>query len=305
MQHPIFDPESWYQDRLKHLQCPSALAGSTSGPNSAVSIELARRKFRSVYAADLPAVPSHVFVWGIGEPQNRRLTKIGGLPFLSKQQVWPTDDLGSPVPFLAQISFVDSKNLFSFSLPGDVLLIFATDHAKPDHWRAVWQQSNVDDSELVTWMDVPCVRDQVPLFSHLWKSYCLPTWVETVRARREKANMENRNDELLHDPSHQYLFQHLATHISTSHYGIDRLRSSHKDAMPVASLASVSACTLVTEWPLLNSPHVLPSANYRGQPTRSPLPRFADLFKIGPLEYGSVIIAFSTATGKTTFTDGT
>lgn len=73
-----------------------------------------------------PAVPVDVFIMAEGEPPDRHVTKIGGLPYRPAQMPWPTAESGTPMSFLAQIDFTDSRDLTG-ELPGDVLLIFTPD----------------------------------------------------------------------------------------------------------------------------------------------------------------------------------
>jgi hypothetical protein len=68
------------------------------------------------------AVPADVFVWGQGEPKDRTLTKVGGLPYWVAETPWPEKD-GKPLLFLAQFNFKDSEELVG-DLPGEMLLIF-------------------------------------------------------------------------------------------------------------------------------------------------------------------------------------
>jgi hypothetical protein len=73
-----------------------------------------------------PAVPVDVFIMAEGEPPDRHVTKVGGLPYRPADMPWPTTDDGTPLSFLAQIDFSDSKDLVG-ELPGDVLLAFTPD----------------------------------------------------------------------------------------------------------------------------------------------------------------------------------
>lgn len=64
-----------------------------------------------------------VFVMAEGEPADRHVTKVAGLPYRPRNIRWPRRDDGKPLTFLAQFCFVDSKDLVG-DLPGDVLLVF-------------------------------------------------------------------------------------------------------------------------------------------------------------------------------------
>ena len=61
-----------------------------------------------------------------GEPAERSVTKVAGLPYRAAGVPWPLTDDGRPMTFLAQFCFDESRDLVG-GLPGDVLLIFAED----------------------------------------------------------------------------------------------------------------------------------------------------------------------------------
>jgi hypothetical protein len=60
-----------------------------------------------------------------GEPPDRFVTRIGGVPYRPASLPWPTRKDGRPMTFFAQICFADSADLVSAA--DDVLLIFATE----------------------------------------------------------------------------------------------------------------------------------------------------------------------------------
>jgi hypothetical protein len=61
-----------------------------------------------------------------GEPAQRFVTKVGGLPYRPADLAWPRAAYRTPLTFLAQFCFRDSQDLVG-RLPGDVLLLFAAD----------------------------------------------------------------------------------------------------------------------------------------------------------------------------------
>lgn len=65
-----------------------------------------------------------VFVMAQGEPPDRHVMKIGGMPYWPVGRPWPQNESEEPLVFLAQFYFGDSKDICG-KLPGDVLLIFA------------------------------------------------------------------------------------------------------------------------------------------------------------------------------------
>jgi hypothetical protein len=72
------------------------------------------------------SVDMDVFVMAKGEPQERHVTKVSGLPYWPSAKPWPTGPKGKPLFFVAQFCFADSQDLTG-QLPGDILLIFSRD----------------------------------------------------------------------------------------------------------------------------------------------------------------------------------
>lgn len=83
-------------------------------------------------------VESDVFVFALGEPESRSATKLGGLPYRSGAIEWPRSRTGEMLDFVGQLNFCDSKGLFEFGLPGDVLLLFANDCCDPQELHFEW-----------------------------------------------------------------------------------------------------------------------------------------------------------------------
>jgi len=87
------------------------------------------------------AFPTDLFVFGKGESPRREATKVGGIPYWPADRPWPTADEGSPLLFLAQFNFADSRALFPTPLPGDVLLLLVEDpkdYLEPDLIQFEW-----------------------------------------------------------------------------------------------------------------------------------------------------------------------
>ncbi len=124
-----------------------------------------------------PAVPVDIFILADGEPIDRCVTKIGGLPFRPPGEQWPTTDDGTAMFFLAQFNFTDSKDLTG-ELPGDVLLIFA-DNAEgpmaPLHFE--WRELGL--SELVEPEEIPEHSFYFrPCYGHIFRTVSYPDAVE-------------------------------------------------------------------------------------------------------------------------------
>lgn len=98
------------------------------GPAAVAVNEQLRAEALAAGRAPRVRVPTDVAVWAKGEPADRSVTKIGGLPYRPSGVPWPAGATGQPLRFVGQLSFVDSRDLVP-PLPGDVLLVFGDDDA--------------------------------------------------------------------------------------------------------------------------------------------------------------------------------
>jgi hypothetical protein len=73
------------------------------------------------------SVPTDIFLFGLGEPTQCDITKVGGLPYRPSNKPWPQTPAGKPYTFLAQFRFTESKDTVG-TTPGDILLVFTLDH---------------------------------------------------------------------------------------------------------------------------------------------------------------------------------
>ena len=74
-------------------------------------------------------VPTDVFIMSVGEPERREVTKVGGLPYWTRGRRWPRTVRGTPMTFVAQFCFADSRDLPIPQPPEDVLLVFGDQDA--------------------------------------------------------------------------------------------------------------------------------------------------------------------------------
>jgi hypothetical protein len=122
-----------------------------TGPYEIAVIE--QQRVRS-YAqrGDLQREPTDIFVWNRGEPENRAVTKISGLPYRAAGKPWPTSPFGMPLNFVAQINFADSRDLVP-ALPGDLFLIFIEGkewrYKDEVHYNFSWGDGDERDSTVV------------------------------------------------------------------------------------------------------------------------------------------------------------
>lgn len=139
------------------------------GPYDAVIFEQLRKEHG--YHTNMPgAIPCDIFIWSIGESEDRTVTKVGGLPYRESSSTWPCGDDGIPYTFEAQITFADSKDILP-ELPGDILLIFQDDNIKL-HFEWI----NIDEKlKLVQYEDVPNQPERVqPYFGTRYRTYDIP-----------------------------------------------------------------------------------------------------------------------------------
>jgi len=93
------------------------------------------------------AKPTDVFIWNVRPTPEPFLTRVGGVPYRPRSLPWPHTAKGTPFSFLAQYCFLDSKDLFPFDLPGDVLLVFWVNkpgarwfHCDPRYFHFEWHR---------------------------------------------------------------------------------------------------------------------------------------------------------------------
>ena len=127
MMHTKFDAAYWQQESLQR--------GKSSGkelktewlsflPTRVLLVERSRKLAIANGAGLGPSLPTDLCLFGRGEPPQRHLTKVNGLPYRPRTRPWPRDESGEPLTFLCQFCFADSKDHIA-QLPGDVLLVFA------------------------------------------------------------------------------------------------------------------------------------------------------------------------------------
>lgn len=96
---------------------------TVTSPADLCATELIRR--RVAQRCDLgPRVPVDLFLWSTAPPKGPYLTKLGGTPHRESTKPWPRTADGKPFTFIAQFCFLDSRDIVSKKLPGDVMLVF-------------------------------------------------------------------------------------------------------------------------------------------------------------------------------------
>jgi uncharacterized protein YwqG len=94
-----------------------------TSPAHVCEVELVRKQYAEKHDLGKP-VPVDIFLWSTAPPPKPYLTKLGGTPYREAAKPWPKNSAGKPYTFVAQFCFVDSRDIVSDSLPGDVMLVF-------------------------------------------------------------------------------------------------------------------------------------------------------------------------------------
>ncbi len=128
-------------------QRPPEACGITGPYDIAVLEQLRDEAFAT--RPDLEREPTDVFVWSLGEPEQRAVTKISGLPYREAGKPWPHSRSGTPMNFVAQFCFADSRDIIP-KLPGDLLLIFVEGKEwSPGEYDFLWGDLDERDSEVI------------------------------------------------------------------------------------------------------------------------------------------------------------
>lgn len=139
---------SWEEILKNALVSNSIIAPAISGPASACAIHYLRKIL--VDCVDWgQAVPTDIFVWAKGEGANRVATKLGGLPYRSKNKEWPKSKHGVDLPFICQFNFDNSRDLVD--VPKAILLVFGFVHGDVLTDACFeWMDAGLPESELVS-----------------------------------------------------------------------------------------------------------------------------------------------------------
>jgi hypothetical protein len=171
-------PQAYAGDQAieDHIQLMNPKWDIVVGPGPLAVNEQLRAEAIAAGGRPVRRVPTDVMVWAHGEPTNRTVTKIGGLPYRPSDIAWPRDEKGEPQRFIAQLCFADSRHLVP-ELPADVLLVFGDDDAlvaEPE--RLVFEWWRLTSAPLVS--QLPAVEGPlVPYHAHLHRT---DDWDEAV-----------------------------------------------------------------------------------------------------------------------------
>jgi len=102
------------------------------------------------------AVAVDIFLWRPGRPDRPCLTKAGGVPHRERSRLWPTANDGTPLTFVAQFCFIDSKDIIPIPTPAEVMLVFMKDaDAGDEDLRIEWSSLELLDP-MTSAEDLPC-----------------------------------------------------------------------------------------------------------------------------------------------------
>jgi len=121
-------------------------------------------------------IPTDLFVFARGEPQNRATTKIGGLPYWPSSRPWPHNIIDEPLTFVGQFCFADSHDIAA-NLPGDVVVIFGDQQAVWNHDESglLFEWLPLGMADLISEEQIPPTRWRIePCFGAIHRTYDAP-----------------------------------------------------------------------------------------------------------------------------------
>lgn len=129
---------------------------------------------------EVERVPTDVFLYGRGEPARREVTKIGGLPYWPARRPRPHTRAGSPMTFVFQFCFADSRDIVG-DLPGDVLLYFSEDILVDwdDDGRSLFEWMTLGETDLIEPGALPETPWKItPVYGAIYRTYDYPKFYE-------------------------------------------------------------------------------------------------------------------------------
>ncbi|MCP3933075.1 MAG: DUF1963 domain-containing protein [Bacteroidetes bacterium] len=227
-------------DIERHIRLMSPNADIVTSPfHLAVMEQLRSETSFSKYS--LQEALTDLFVFNYGEPSNRTVTKIGGLPYWPKAKKWPTDEAGQPMIFIGQLNFLDSADHIG-TLPGDILLVFGSESlgeymmpSDSESLKFIWQNLS-ENANLVQLKDIPDTSWQL---SSIWGDLY-----------RTKDYIEESELELSEDEEHIFdLFVWQGTKIGGEPYWIQEIECI--GSRFIGAIGSISPKS-VKPYPFLN-----------------------------------------------------
>lgn len=205
-----------------------------------------------------PAVPVDIFIMADGEPQDRNVTKVGGLPYRPANLAWPTEADGSPLTFLAQFDFTDSFDVVGH-IPGEVLLVFTPDNNEDGPIESLhfeWQPLGMTD--LISAQDVPRQKWRFkPCYGYRYRTVSYP------QAKRKPEFEANKYPicQGLEIWSDFHLLQFQAMQIGGAPFFVQQ----GDDQIPGQMLCTINSICIAadTPFPWINRPEPFPLEDWR------------------------------------------
>jgi hypothetical protein len=168
-------------------------------------------------------VATDAFVFGIGEPLEPHLTKVGGTPYRPHDSPWPMtlrNGAEKPMTFLAQFCFLESRDILS--VPSDVLLIFCDDEYFESNESLCLEWHNADISERFQAEQIPPTSWSVPqLYGKCVRTIDYPQ-LEQVYADLEPHGIFRRRKLLSGHPERLSLDKHVGVFGGTKIGGVPK-----------------------------------------------------------------------------------
>ena len=136
--------DGYWNPKARHITSPVQL----------VMAEQLREQNVNVVSASR-TVPCDLFVWALGEPDRRDVTKVGGAPYRPAGKPWPTKD-GATYTFLAQFDFSTSRDIIG-PTPDDILSVFTLESDFDDLYFE-WYSKGISDLIDPTSVPEPCFQ---------------------------------------------------------------------------------------------------------------------------------------------------
>ncbi|MEX0726324.1 MAG: DUF1963 domain-containing protein [Planctomycetaceae bacterium] len=204
MKHPVYDLEYWIRQYPLQRE-PSHTGGDWWDARPVFSpsgIALNEQIRQAIWGnlADFEKIPCDVFAWAWGEPADRTMTKIGGVPYMDQSDCWPLDDEGRPMAFVMQVNFEDSLDLVG-DLPANLLLVFSKVYHR-GRYIALECDPDREESCCFKWVDpqdvqwplekvLPTPLDLWPLHGHIFRTFDVPSLDLMNRSKWDSAVSEH------------------------------------------------------------------------------------------------------------------
>lgn len=134
-------------------------------------------------------IPVDLFLWAIGEPANRAVTKVGGLPYWPAHRPWPLTKQKTPMTFLTQFNFTDSTDIVR-KLPGDILLIFIAEEAPFEEASMRFEWERVGSQPLIEERSIPNTDTKIAkCYGAIHRTYDYPGSDELFEACNQPENI--------------------------------------------------------------------------------------------------------------------